>query len=292
MNLFEQPVLLFDATGLIFRAYYSIPTTLTAPDGTVTNAVHGVLGSIVKIESEVNPTASAMIFDAGRKTFRNEIFEDYKSQRPEPPDDLRPQFSLTIEMARTLGVPTLVEEGVEADDLIASCAIEAVLRGHTVTILTSDRDLLQLLDTDGIEIWFPKRGGQNRVFDKWNRKRFIEKYGFPPELFVDYKALRGDPSDNIPGVKGVGEKTANKLITEFGGLESILARLDAITSARIRDELDRARDKVLLFRELVTLRRDCPIAKTVDWDEHHPIRLDNPDFRKFAEKLGLKRYLR
>lgn len=292
MNLFERPVLLFDATGLIFRAYYSIPTTLTAPDGTVTNAVHGVLGSIIRIEQEVDPTVSAMIFDAGRRSFRTDMYENYKAQRPEPPDDLRPQFELTIEMARTLGVPTLVERGVEADDLIASCAMEAARMGHTVTILTSDRDLLQLLDTDGIQVWFPVKGGRNREFDKWTRARFVSEYGFTPDLFTDYKALRGDPSDNIPGVQGVGEKTALKLIADFGGIEGIYEKIDVVKPDRIRESLLAENNNVRLFRKLVTLKRDCPLAKQFNWDGDHHIRLDGADFKAFAERLGLKRYIK
>ncbi len=292
MNLFERPILLFDATGLIFRAYYSIPTTLTAPDGTVTNAVHGVLGSIIKIEQEVDPTASAMIFDAGKRSFRTDLYENYKAQRPEPPDDLRPQFQLTIDLARTLGVPTLVERGVEADDLIASCAMEAARMGHTVTILTSDRDLLQLLDTPGVQIWFPVRRSGNKEFDKWTRERFVNEYGFAPELFTDYKALCGDPSDNIPGVQGIGEKTARKLISDFGGIEGIFKCIASVKPDRIRDKLENSKDEVILFRKLVTLKRDCDAAKQIDWNDDHPIRLDSADFRAFADKLGLKRYVK
>ena len=291
MNLFEKPVMLVDATGLIFRAYYSIPNTLSAPDGTVTNAVHGVLGSVIKLEEEVSPTASAMIFDAGRRTFRTDIFPDYKAQRPEPPDDLRPQFSLTIELARALGVPTLVEDGIEADDLIASCAMAAARRGHPVTVLTSDRDLLQLLDTDGVRVWFPVRGGKNREFDKWDGKRFAEEYGFPPEKFTDYKALRGDPSDNIPGVAGVGEKTAMGLMHEFGGLEGIYERITAVKPPRIKEKLESERDNVFLYRRLVTLKRDVECAETIDWDGLHPLNRSSAEFREFAERLGLKRYV-
>lgn len=291
MNLFEKPVMLVDATGLIFRAYFSIPPTLSAPDGTVTNAVHGVLGSIIKLEEEVSPTASAMIFDAGRRTFRTEIFPAYKAQRPEPPDDLRPQFALTIEMARALGVPTLVEEGVEADDLIASCAMAAARRGHPVTVLTSDRDLLQILDTDGISVWFPVKGGKNREFEKWDRHRFLAEYGFPPERLTDYKALRGDPSDNIPGVAGIGEKTGMGLMHEFGSLEGIYESLGEIKQPKIRDKLTAERDNVFLYRRLVTLRRDVECAEEIDWDGFHPLNRSSAEFRAFAERLGLKRYI-
>jgi DNA polymerase-1 len=324
VNLFPQPVLLFDATGLIFRAYYSIPNNLTAPDGTVTNAIHGVLGSIVKIEDEVRPSVTAMIFDAGRRTFRQDEYAAYKANRPEPPDDLRPQFALTIEMARTLGVPTLVEQGVEADDLIASCAMEAVRRGHPVAVLTSDRDLLQILDTDGVTIWFPVKGSRNRMFDKWDRARFEAEYGFPPEDFPDYKALRGDPSDNVPGVAGIGEKTAMKLVGEYGGLEGIYAALEnletggraprpdsearpenisprpesgekpkpsASTLEKFREKLTAAKDEVFLFRRILTVKRDCEMAKSVDWDGNLPLDRGAPAFREFAERLGLKRYV-
>jgi DNA polymerase-1 len=195
-------------------------------------------------------------------------------------------------MARALGVPTLVEQGVEADDLIASCAMDAVRNGHTVTILTSDRDLLQLLDTEGVQIWFPVRGGKNRVFEKWNRERFVSEYGFPPERFPDYMALRGDPSDNIPGLPGVGEKTAMKLITDFGALEDIYEKIADVKPDKLRENLTANRDNAFLYRRLVRLKRDCEAASRIDWHGSYPIRLDSMEFRAFAERLGLKRYIR
>jgi len=189
-------------------------------------------------------------------------------------------------------VPTLVEAGVEADDLIASCAMEAVRNGHTVTVLTSDRDLLQLLDTDGVQVWFPVRGGKNRLFEKWNRERFEAEYGFVPDHFPDYKALRGDPSDNIPGLPGIGEKTAMKLIADFGALEAIYEAVDSVKPDKLRLNLVDNRDNAFLYRRLVRLKRDCEAASQIDWHAEYPIRLDSHEFRLFSERLGLKRYIK
>jgi len=273
------PVLLMDATGLVFRAFFSI-RELTTPDGMPINGVFGTLKMILKVVADVHPRGCAAFFDTARRTFRTEQFADYKANRPAPPDDLLHQFPLVVEAMQACGCPALLEPGYEADDLIASYAAQHP--EDFKLILSGDRDMLQLLD-DNTYVLVQTRGVTE--IKVYTPEGFREEYGFPPALFVDFKALRGDPSDNIPGVKGVGEKTAAKLIAGFGGLENIYARLEEVKPERIREALRAARDEVFGYRELVSLKRDCAIPP-----EHEDIRA--PDFTgesflSYLDKYGL-----
>lgn len=247
-------MLLVDATGLIFRAYFTI-TRLTAPDGTPVNAVFGLVRLLMKVFKEVPASASMLAFDAGTDTFRRERFPAYKAQRPAPPDDLRPQFGLSIETAQATGAPVLVLRGFEADDLIATTRDKALARGMKVTVLTGDRDLLQLLTPD-VDVLIMKGGGD---YQRFTPELFEQEFGFPVERYVDYKALMGDPSDNIPGLAGVGPKTAAKLISTFGKLEHIYANLDLVKPDKLRGQLRDEKDNVFMYRELVTLHHDSPV---------------------------------
>lgn len=247
-------MLLVDATGLIFRAYFTI-TRLTAPDGTPVNAVFGLVRLLMKVFKEVPASASMLAFDAGTDTFRRERFPAYKAQRPAPPDDLRPQFGLSIETAQATGAPVLVLRGFEADDLIATTRDKALARGMKVTVLTGDRDLLQLLTPD-VDVLIMKGAGE---YQRFTPELFEAEFGFPVERYVDYKALMGDPSDNIPGLAGVGPKTAAKLISTFGKLEHIYANLDLVKPDKLRGQLRDEKDNVFLYRELVTLHHDSPV---------------------------------
>jgi DNA polymerase-1 len=251
----EPRLLLIDTTGLIFRAYYSIRAAMTTPEGIPVNAVFGVLRMVLRVFKDVPATASAFTFDAGKVTFRNDMYADYKAQRPEPPDDLRPQFNLSIQMAETTGAPVYVEEGFEADDIIATLARQGREAGYRVSILTGDRDILQLLDS-GTEVLLPGRRG---TLERNTVDSFSEKYEFPVERFVDYKAIMGDPSDNIPGIKGIGEKGAAKLVSTYGKLEQIYGNLDMVKPDSMRKKLAGERENVFLYRELVTLKPDVPV---------------------------------
>jgi DNA polymerase-1 len=247
-------ILLIDSTGLIFRAYWTIKG-LSAPDGTPVNAVFGMLRLMMKVFKDVPVQASAMIFDAGIDTFRREMYKEYKANRPAPPEDLRPQFGLSIESCRCTGAPVYAEKGFEADDIIATIRDKAVARGMAVTVITGDRDILQLL-APNVEVWVMKGAGE---FDKYTVQRFEDEFGFPVERFVDYKALMGDTSDNIPGLPGVGPKTAQKLIAGFGKLEQIYANLDLVKPDKVRGLLKDNKDNVFLYRELVTLHHEVPV---------------------------------
>jgi DNA polymerase-1 len=256
----QRRLLLIDATGLIFRAYYSIKGGMTAPDGTPVNAVFGLTRMMLKVFRDVPATAAGIVFDAGRKTFRNEMFPDYKAQRPEPPDELRPQFELALETAKATQAPVFVQAGFEADDIIATLAAQAQQAGHAVTILTSDRDILQLLSPT-CELLVPARGGE---FKPHTLTTFAQDYGFPIERFVDFKALMGDPSDNIPGVRGIGQKGAAKLVSTYGKLEQIYANLDLVKPASMQAKLRGAREDAFLYRDLVTLKVDVPLKYDFD----------------------------
>jgi DNA polymerase-1 len=250
----EKRLLLIDATGLVFRAYYSI-TRLTAPDGTPVNAVFGLLRMLLKVFRDLPAEAGGVVFDAGAKTFRNEMFAQYKAQRPPPPEDLKPQFTLAIDTVEASNVPVFFEVGFEADDVIATLATQARGKGYAIRILTSDRDILQLLAPD-VELLTPATRGE---ITRHTQESFRQRYGFGVERFVDFKALMGDPSDNIPGIPGVGEKTACRLVTAFGKLEQIYANLDLVKPEGVQRKLREAREDVFLYRELVTLRRDAPV---------------------------------
>lgn len=279
----SRHILLIDGTGLIFRAYFSIKPGMTTPDGTPVNAVFGVLRLLLKIFRENDVTDSAIVFDAGARTFRNDMYDGYKANRPAPPDDLRPQFGLTIEMAQSCGAPVYSLPGFEADDIIATLAADARNQGHRVSVLTSDKDLLQLLD-DGTHLLMPGKMG---AVNEMNLTSFDGKFGFPIDRFVDFKALMGDPSDNIPGVAGIGEKTAARLVSQHGKLESIYSNLDFIKPDGLRKKLEPARDDVFLFRDLVTVKRDVPVEYSYDGRTM-------PDFGSDAfiedlDKLGFNR---
>ncbi|MBN2081320.1 hypothetical protein JW859_03835 [bacterium] len=278
-----QRMLLIDATGLIFRAYYSIRSEMSAPDGTPVNAVYGLMRMMMKVFRDIPAAACGIVFDAGRKTFRNEIMPEYKAHRPEPPDDLRPQFGLSIDTARATQAPVFILEGFEADDIIATLTGQARRQNYSVSILTGDRDILQLLSPQ-CEVLMPAKRGEFTVFSE---KAFTDKYEFPVERFVDFKALMGDPSDNIPGVRGIGEKGAAKLVGTYGKLEQIYGNLDLVKPASMQAKLRQAKEEVFMFRDLVTLRPDVPV--TYDFTQRTLPDFGAPELNKLLSDLGFNR---
>ncbi len=275
-----EPLLLMDATGLVYRAYYSI-RELSSPAGIPVNAVFGVFKMILKVIEDVKPKGCAAFFDTARRTFRTEQYADYKANRPPPPDTLIPQIPIVIEGMEACGCPVLLEPGYEADDLIASFVAQHP--DDFKLVLSGDRDMLQLID-DKTWVLVQTRGvSELKVYTP---DVFCAEYGFGPKNFVDYKALRGDPSDNIPGVKGVGEKTAKKLVAQFGSLEGIYESLAEVKPERIRKALENAREEVFQFRELVTLKRDCELPAG-HADARTP-QFTAADFLAYLEKYGLR----
>lgn len=249
----RKSVMLVDGYGLIFRAYHALPPSMVTTAGEQTNAVYGFATMLLDTLTSRKPDYAVVALDAGR-TFRHDMFEGYKATREETPDDLKQQVGRVIQFVHTLGIPTVEREGYEADDVIGSLSHAYVRAGYDVIIVTGDSDLLQLVE-DGSMAVLPgaRRFGEFREYDP---PAVLERYGFGPELISDYKALVGDTSDNIPGVPGIGDKTAKKLIVEFGDIEEIIAHIDEITPARARNALRDNTDQARTSKHLATIVRD------------------------------------
>ncbi|TDQ78773.1 DNA polymerase I [Dongia mobilis] len=249
-------VYLVDGSGYIFRAFHALPP-LTRSDGTPVNAVLGFCNMLLKLIEDAEAEYIAVIFDAGRKTFRNEIYAEYKAHRPEAPPELVPQFALIREATRAFNVPAIEIQGYEADDLIATYATQAAAQGHDVTIVSSDKDLMQLVG-DRISLFDPMK---NR---KIGETEVLEKFGVAPDKVVDVQSLAGDSSDNVPGVPGIGVKTAAELINTYGDLDTLLARAGEIKQPKRRENLLANADLARISRDLVTLKRDVPLDVPLD----------------------------
>ena len=247
---------LVDGSGYIFRAYHALPPLTRKSDGLPVGAVSGFCNMLVKLLNDMgaegSPTHLAVIFDASGKSFRNEIYDQYKAHRPPAPEDLVPQFPLVRDAVRAFDIPAIELEGFEADDLIATYAVEAAKAGARVTIVSSDKDLMQLVG-NGIDM-------VDTMKDKFiNADAVREKFGVGPERVIDVQALAGDSADNVPGVPGIGVKTAAQLIDEYGDLDTLLARAEEIKQNKRRENLIEFADQARISRDLVTLRQDTPM---------------------------------
>ena len=277
---------LIDASGYLYRAFYAI-RGLTGPGGRPTNAVYGFTTMLRKLRTDRKPTAIAVAFDRREKTFRHELDPKYKAQRAAMPDDLVPQIEDAKRLCRALGLAVVEEPGFEADDLIGTLARKASAAGLQVEIASPDKDLFQLVEGNRVVVWHPTL---ERILDAAG---VTELFGVPPERVTDVLALMGDSSDNIPGVAGVGEKTAKELVSTYGSLEEIYAHLDALKGKR-RELLEKGRDEAFRSRELATVRRDVPVALDGEDDaallkRFHVEPLDDDALRKLAafyDELG------
>ena len=252
----KQQLVLVDGSGYIFRAFHGLPM-MTRPDGTPINAVFGFTKMIMKLMSDLAPSHVAVIFDAGRTTFRNEIYSDYKANRSEPPEELVPQFALVREATEAMSLPALEREGFEADDLIASYARLAAEQGLDTLIVSSDKDLMQLVRPH-VSMLDPMK---NRPIGP---DEVGEKFGVSPDRVVDVQALAGDSTDNVPGVPGIGIKTAAELINQFGDLDELLAQAETIKQPKRRENLILHADKARISRELVRLKDDVELPLALD----------------------------
>jgi DNA polymerase-1 len=243
---------LVDGSGFIFRAFHALPP-LTRADGTPVGAVLGFCNMLMKLLDGTDCDAVAVVFDTARKTFRNDIYKDYKAHRPEPPPELIPQFALVRQATDAFNVKAVEMAGYEADDLIATYATQAKKAGTEVTIVSSDKDLMQLVEP-GVSMLDPIK---HRPIGPAEVR---EKFGVDPDKVVDVQALAGDSTDNVPGVPGIGVKTAAQLITEYGDLDTLLKRAGEIKQPKRREALTGQRDMALVSRELVRLKRDVPGA--------------------------------
>lgn len=275
----DDEIFLVDGSGYIFRAYYAVPQNLTNPQGVPVGAVLGFCNMMVKLLKDLQAPYVAVIFDAARKNFRYDIYADYKANRSETPPDLIPQFSLIREATRAFGLPALELEGFEADDLIATYAREALRQGKRVTIVGSDKDLMQLM-REGVRIYEPIKGRYLTDED------VMSKFGVTPDKVPDVQALVGDASDNVPGVPSIGAKTAAQLMNEYGSLEELLSRLDEIKQPKRRDVLTSNAEIARISKQLVTLRDDVPLPISID--EMHTHDLNTPELAAFLSAQGFK----
>ena len=274
---------LVDGSSYIFRAFHRLPP-LTNKHGLNVGAVYGYTTMLWKLAESLDkadgPTHLAVIFDAGSHTFRNEMFEGYKAQRPPPPPDLVPQFPLIRDATRAFSLPCIEEEGLEADDIIACYSKAALAAGWKVTIVSSDKDLMQLIED-----------GKLDLYDTMNDRRIdrayvVEKFGVPPEQLGEVLALMGDSVDNIPGVPGVGPKTAAQLIQQYGDVESVLAHTDEIAKPKLKQNLIEHAEAARMSRELVRLVCDSPLPEPLDALEMKGIPPE--PLREFLEEQGFR----
>jgi len=249
-------LLLIDGSGFVFRAFHALPP-MTRPDGTPVNAVFGFTNMLAKLLREQVGTHIAVIFDAGRVTFRNRMYGDYKAHRPPPPDDLIPQFGLIREATDAFCVPAIELDDWEADDLIAGYARVASEIGWQVTIVSSDKDLMQLI-RPGVAMLDPIK------YKPIGPAEVMEKFGVAPEKMVEVQALIGDATDNVPGIPGIGPKRAAELVNEYGDLEAVLAAAAAMKPSKRRDSLIEHAESARLSRELVRLREDVPLPAPLE----------------------------
>ncbi|MDC0455828.1 DNA polymerase I [Candidatus Pelagibacter sp.] len=280
---------LIDGSGYIFRAYYALPPLTRKSDGLPVGAVSGFCSMLFKLledsksnENLQKPTHFAVIFDAARKTFRNEIYSDYKANRSEAPDDLAPQFEYIRKSVVAFNLPSVDLPNYEADDLIATYVEQILAKGAKVTIVSSDKDLMQLYKKDV------------RIFDPMKNKfitpeDIVSKFGVGPEKVIDVQSLAGDSSDNVPGVPGIGVKTAAELINKYGTLEKLLDNAQEIKQNKRRETLIENKDKAIISKKLVTLMKDAPVERKIE--EFHLKQIDKDKLYKFLREMEFNRLL-
>jgi len=280
---------LIDGSGYIFRAYYALPPLTRKSDGLPVGAVSGFCSMLFKLledsksnENLQKPTHFAVIFDAARKTFRNEIYSDYKANRSEAPDDLAPQFEYIRKSVIAFNLPSVDLPNYEADDLIATYAEQILAKGAKVTIVSSDKDLMQLYKKNV------------RLFDPMKNKfitseDIVNKFGVGPEKVIDVQSLAGDSSDNVPGVPGIGVKTAAELINKYGTLEKLLDNTHEIKQNKRRETLTENKDKAIISKKLVTLMKDAPVERRIE--EFQLKEIDKDKLYKFLREMEFNRLL-
>ncbi|MBM3154935.1 MAG: DNA polymerase I [Chloroflexi bacterium] len=258
----QKPLLLlFDGNALVHRAFHAIPPLTITRTGEMVNAVQGFASTILKVLNEIKPTHWAIAFDRPGPTFRHEQFQDYKAQRPKAPPELVSQMQRAHELADAFHLPAFEIDGYEADDVLATLSKQASDQGVDTIIVTGDNDILQLVSPN-IKVMSPRRTFSDTVI--YDGAAVQEKYGIAPNQLVYLKALTGDPSDNIPGIAGIGDKTAAKLLNRFGTLEEIYAHIDEVIPEKLQNSLREHKEQVLRNQELATVVADVPVALDMD----------------------------
>lgn len=282
-------LLLLDGHSIAYRAFFALPAeNFKTVTGQTTNAVYGFTAMLINLLRDEKPTHIAAAFDVSRKTFRTEAYPEYKANRSQTPDEFRGQVELTKDVLAALGIPVMAIEGYEADDLIATITTQARAQGFRVLIVTGDRDSLQLVDDD-VTVLYPRKGVSDLT--RFTPEEVMAKYGLTPAQYPDYAALRGDPSDNLPGIPGVGEKTAAKWIREYGDLATLVEKVDTV-KGKVGDALRANLSSVVLNRQLTEMLKDVSLPYTPDqlaqgpWDREKIHRLfDDLEFRVLRDRL-------
>jgi len=283
-----ERLMLLDGFGLVYRGYYALPP-LTTSKGELVNGVFGFCSIVLRGFADLKPDYVAVCFDLSGPTFRHEQYAEYKATRTRMPDDLATQFPKVREVVKALRIPVYEQQGYEADDVIGTLTVQAEQAQVETTIVSVDLDMLQLV-TDKTRLMTTRSGVENTVI--YDPARIWERFGLRPDQMIDYKALKGDPTDNIPGVPGVGEKTAAKLVAQFGSLDALYERIDEVKPDKLREKLVEHRDPVFRGRELTTIVRDLPVtldldaARLADYDRDTVLRLFREyEFRTLIERL-------
>lgn len=253
----EKKLMLIDGHSILNRAFYGLPD-MTNSQGLHTNAILGFLNIMFKFLDEEKPTHFAVAFDLKAPTFRHEMFKEYKGTRKPMPEELREQVPVIKDVLKAMDIPLMMEEGYEADDLLGTMSVIGEKEGCQVRVISGDRDLLQLA-TNNVQIRIPKTKGGGNVVEDYFAKDVMEAYGVTPKEFIDMKALMGDASDNIPGIPGIGEKTAAKIIKEFKSIENAREHIEDVMPKRAKNKLEEFYDQGVLSKELATIKLDCPI---------------------------------
>ena len=280
---------LIDGSGYIFRAYYALPPLSRKSDGMPTGAVNGFCNMLFKLledsksnENKDKPTHFAVIFDSARKNFRNEIFSDYKANRSDAPDDLIPQFEYIRKSVEAFNLPSIEMINYEADDLIATYVEHILEIGAKVTIVSSDKDLMQLYKKS-VRIYDPMK---NKFI---NKDDIDKKFGVAPEKIIDVQALAGDASDNVPGVPGIGVKTAAELINKYDNLENLLSKAKEIKQNKRRETIIENKEKAIISKKLVTLKKDVPVKNKIE--EFKLKNIDKNKLYSFMREMEFNRLL-
>ena len=289
-------LVLFDGNAILHRAFHALPPSLTAKDGTPTNAVYGFVAMLLKVIEDLKPTHVAVAFDRPKPTFRKELFKDYQAQRPEMDDKLVPQIAFVHDVLSAMKIPVFEMDGYEADDVLGTITQQVqsskfkVQSGKVddVVIVTGDRDLLQLVN-EKVKLYMPVKGLiEAKLFGE---KEAEERMGVTPRQVPDFKALAGDPSDNYPGVAGIGPKTAVQLLKQFGSVENLYQHLDRVKNPAVKEKLIKDKANALLSHKLATVVTDVPVDFSPETTELPSDFLTQEVITAFG-KLGFKTLLK
>ena len=283
----SDKILLIDGHSILNRAFYGLPD-LTNSEGRHTGAVYGFLNILFRILEEEKPKYLTVAFDLHEPTFRHKIYNAYKGTRKPMPEELREQVPLIKDVLTAMGIKIVYKPGFEADDLLGTLAVRSEKAGMDVTILSGDRDLLQLA-TEKVLIRLPKTSRGKTTIENFHTQEVIEKYQVTPPQIIELKALMGDSADNIPGIPGVGEKTATKMVVEFGSIENAYAHLEEVKPNKAKESLREHYDMAVLSKTLATINTDSPIDYS--YEEAELKNLYTPEAYQLCKRLEFKNLL-